>query len=309
MNNGPAFEFGNFDFFCNLVSLPMCSLVGKKIMPVCYARNLEMVEGYLTFQGATLFMCFVAFFMTIFMIFHIKSKYTAVGRKEVVIFYYFYILYIIIEMVVSSGVIPLYKEYYDWVVSSYTGIVGATCTTLLVSGLVSFQWIEDGTAKSLWLVRVSALISFGLHFAVSKLTFKDMVFNSKEPMLLFVLFFVVNGAEIIIYFLMQVFLVVTVLDEKWPLGAMLFAAAFYVIGVVSEFVFAKEICQLCSHYIDGVFFGVTFILLAVMMVYKYWDSITKEDLEFSVGKNQTVWEIKEPTYYNMNDKSQPPRPF
>jgi len=43
-----------------------------------------------------------------------------------------------------------------------------------------------------------------------------------------------------------------------------------------------------------------------MMVYKYWDSITKEDLEFSVGKNQTVWEIKEPTYY-VNEKG--PRPF
>ncbi|CEI94010.1 Putative Chitin synthase export chaperone [Rhizopus microsporus] len=30
-----------------------------------------------------------------------------------------------------------------------------------------------------------------------------------------------------------------------------------------------------------------------MMVYKYWDSITKEDLEFSVGAKQNVWEIKE----------------
>jgi hypothetical protein len=30
-----------------------------------------------------------------------------------------------------------------------------------------------------------------------------------------------------------------------------------------------------------------------MMVYKYWDSITKEDLEFSVGSKQNVWEVKE----------------
>lgn len=29
------------------------------------------------------------------------------------------------------------------------------------------------------------------------------------------------------------------------------------------------------------------------MVYKYWDSITKEDLEFSVGSKQNVWEVKE----------------
>ena len=29
------------------------------------------------------------------------------------------------------------------------------------------------------------------------------------------------------------------------------------------------------------------------MVYKYWDSITKEDLEFSVGTKQGNWEVKE----------------
>jgi hypothetical protein len=27
---------------------------------------------------------------------------------------------------------------------------------------------------------------------------------------------------------------------------------------------------------------------------QYWDSITKEDLEFSVGTKQSNWEVKEP---------------
>ena len=27
---------------------------------------------------------------------------------------------------------------------------------------------------------------------------------------------------------------------------------------------------------------------------QYWDSITKEDLEFSVGTKTNVWEVKEP---------------
>ena len=33
------------------------------------------------------------------------------------------------------------------------------------------------------------------------------------------------------------------------------------------------------------FFSSLFTLLAVMMVYKYWDSITKEDLEFAVSNH------------------------
>jgi hypothetical protein len=30
-----------------------------------------------------------------------------------------------------------------------------------------------------------------------------------------------------------------------------------------------------------------------MMIYKYYDTITAEDLEFSVGSKQAVWEVKE----------------
>lgn len=46
------------------------------------------------------------------------------------------------------------------------------------------------------------------------------------------------------------------------------------------------------------------------MVYKYWDSITKEDLEFSVGSKAAVWEVKDPllapsggTDYSEEDNS------
>lgn len=79
---------------------------------------------------------------------------------------------------------------------------------------------------------------------------------------------------------------------------------------VTLFLFSVEICDAIKHYIDGLLFFEIFILLAyvppftsslasakpinsVMMIYKYWDSITKEDLEFSVGNKATVWEVKD----------------
>lgn len=34
-------------------------------------------------------------------------------------------------------------------------------------------------------------------------------------------------------------------------------------------------------------------ILSSPTVYKYWDSITKEDIEFSVGSKAAVWEVKE----------------
>lgn len=86
---------------------------------------------------------------------------------------------------------------------------------------------------------------------------------------------------------------VNTLDDRWPLGDILFGTAFYIVGQVIIYVFSVTICDTIKHYIDGLFFGTICTLLAVMMVYKYWDSITKEDLEFSVGSKQNSWEIKE----------------
>lgn len=55
--------------------------------------------------------------------------------------------------------------------------------------------------------------------------------------------------------------------------------------------FSIELCHVASHYVDGMFLGSLFILLSVMMVYKYWDSITTEDMEFCVGGAPHIWHL------------------
>lgn len=54
---------------------------------------------------------------------------------------------------------------------------------------------------------------------------------------------------------------------------------------------SMEFCLMAAHYLDGLFLTAAMILLSVMMVYKYWDSITHEDLEFSVAVNH-LWAMK-----------------
>lgn len=53
---------------------------------------------------------------------------------------------------------------------------------------------------------------------------------------------------------------------------------------------SMEFCLAAAHYLDGLFLTASMILLSVMMVYKYWDSITHEDLEFSVAVNH-LWAL------------------
>jgi len=98
----------------------------------------------------------------------------------------------------------------------------------------------------------------------------------------------------VIYVVSQLVLVFRTLDDRWPIGDIVFGAAFFAAAQVLLFGFSITICNAIKHYIDGLFFFTLCMLLSVMMVYKYWDSITREDLEFSVGSKAAVWEVKDP---------------
>lgn len=116
---------------------------------------------------ATCFVHIVAIIMTIIMILHIRSKYTAVGRKEIVMFFYLYAFISLLAMFLDSGVIPTDNVTYParsipfwfsfeltyfkkWFAAVYTGLVAAAYCCLLINGFVGFQFAEDGTPLSLW---------------------------------------------------------------------------------------------------------------------------------------------------------------
>ena len=79
--------FGDFDWICHQTPLPLCSLVGS-ISPVtgstgidtlCYARSVELANTII-FEAANDFMHILALVMTVVMIIHVRSKFTAVGK-------------------------------------------------------------------------------------------------------------------------------------------------------------------------------------------------------------------------------------
>ncbi|KAG0237096.1 Chitin synthase, class 7 [Actinomortierella wolfii] len=290
-----SFKFGDFNYICSTVSLTLCPLVGSKdgVEPFCYSRNVRLVDT-LIFQPSTLIIHIIALIMTAIMIYHIRSKYTAVGRKEIIMFFYLYILVTIMDLLLISGIIPTASELYPYFTGVHLGLISATFWCLLLNGFVGFQFAEDGTPLSLWSIRISSFVVFAAVTFLSIATFKNMgPFQAASPIALWIVYFIFNGAAFVIYVILQIVLVVNTLDDRWPLGDIVFGVMFFATGQVILYVFSVDICNFAKHYIDGLFFGTIATLLSVMMVYKYWDSITKEDLEFSVGSKQNVWEVKE----------------
>ncbi|KAI8868430.1 hypothetical protein GQ42DRAFT_164145 [Ramicandelaber brevisporus] len=298
----PSFQFGKFDFFCDRVMMPMCPLVGSGslgIEPTCYSRNFD-INGSLVFQPSTMIIDIIAVLMTIIMIVHVRSKYTAIGRREISLFFFMYMVSCILDIVVITGIVSPATKPYPYFAAASIAIGCMTCWCLLLNGFIGFQWIEDGTAKSMWFFRISSLVIFGIVYFISIATFLNIAGMSRSnPIALWIIYFIFNAACLVVFFFMQIFLVVFTLNEYWPLGNIVFAAAFFAIGQVINLIFSAQICEAAKHYFDGLFFGTICTLLAVMMTYKYWDSITKDDLEFTVGGKGNLWEVKEqPEQFN-----------
>ncbi|KAF2453606.1 chitin synthase III catalytic subunit [Lineolata rhizophorae] len=293
--------FGDFDALCQKAAIPLCAAVGPPseingtpgIQPNCYSRTIELANTII-FQGATDFMHILALVMTVIMVIHVRSKFTAVGRKEITTFFYIYMLLTIASLILDAGVVPPGSSVFAYFAAAQNGLSSALCICLLINGFVGFQLYEDGTTLSVWLLRLCSLAMFIISGAVSLLTFKGWAgLGPDNTVGLFVVLYIFNAIFLSVYVVMQVILVVNTLQDRWPLGDITFGVFFFVMGQVILYVFGDTICDGAQHYIDGLFFATICNLLAVMMVYKYWDSITREDLEFSVGTKVNNWEVKE----------------
>jgi len=306
-----GFSFGSFDAICETAALVICPLVGVNnagIDTKCYSRNVQLGKQVI-FQPATCVVHIGALGMTAIMIWHIRSKYTAVGRKETVMFFYLYAACSLLAIFLDSEIVPTASNVYPWFTAVYVGCVAATYCCLLINGFVGFQFAEDGTPLSLWGLRAACLAMWGLAFFIAVATFKGIAgFSGEKPIGLWVIYFIWPVICVLIYVFLQLLLVLRTLTDRWPLGDIIFGLAFFTVAQVVLFVFGMDICDAVQHYIDGLFFYTLCMLLSVMMVYKYWDSITNEDLEFSVGSKTGLWEIKDdssPMYAGMGGVTAP----
>lgn len=156
----------------NYTALPLCPLV-EQGDPLCYSRNIEL-GGQLIFEPATLVVNLVALIMTAIMIYYVKQKYTAVGRKEIVIFFYLYAFSQLLFFLLVSGFVPTATEAYKYLTAIHGATVMATLWSLLMNGFVGFQWTEDGTALSLW---VFPFLFLSILFSLFLFTILSLLFS------------------------------------------------------------------------------------------------------------------------------------
>ncbi|KAL9593049.1 MAG: hypothetical protein Q9179_006142 [Wetmoreana sp. 5 TL-2023] len=166
----------------------------------------------------------------------------------------------------------------------HLGAIVATLWILMLNGIVGFQLLDDGTPLSLGLILGSALalfigtgyIALDTAFSYSG-HFDSSLAGQNRNIGLYVLYQLAPLLFLAGFFILEAVLVLRVLGEKKPMLYLLAAALLFAIGQIFQYVISTHICSGTNGKINGALFETLFTLLAVVMTWVFWSSITEDD--------------------------------
>ncbi|KAL8936135.1 MAG: hypothetical protein Q9211_004334 [Gyalolechia sp. 1 TL-2023] len=177
----------------------------------------------------------------------------------------------------------------------HLGAIVATLWVLMLNGIVGFQLLDDGTPLSLGLILGSAAALFiGTGYIALDTAFSySGHFDSSRGgdnrnVGLYVLYQLAPLVFLAAFFVLETVLVLKVLGEKKPMLYLAGAALLFALGQIFQYVISTHICSGTNGKINGAFFETLFTLLAVVMTWVFWSSITEDDWPMPVsGGNYT----------------------
>jgi hypothetical protein len=154
----------------------------------------------------------------------------------------------------------------------------------MLNGVVGYQLLDDGTPLSVGLMAASAAILFiGTGYIALDTGynwtgyFQASTTGNNRNIALYVLYQLAPLVFLFVYFCLETLLVIRVLGERKPMIWLASAALLFAIGQIFNYVVSVHICHGTSGKIDGALFETLFTLLAVVMIWVFWSSITEDD--------------------------------
>ncbi|KAJ9641849.1 hypothetical protein H2199_005062 [Coniosporium tulheliwenetii] len=194
--------------------------------------------------------------------------------------------YIIVEIceIISVGHFPLDGAIRRGFSAAHIAAVVATTWILMLNGAVGYQLLDDGTALSIGLILISAAVWFvGTGYIALDTGFSwtgywdDTLSAPNRSYWLYTLYQLVPLVFLVIFFILEAYLVLRVLGEKKPMLYLTLAALMFAIGQVFQYVISVHLCNSTNGAINGGLFETLFTLLAVIFVWVFWSSITEDD--------------------------------
>ncbi|KTW28093.1 hypothetical protein T552_01954 [Pneumocystis carinii B80] len=275
-------NFGSFKEVCRSSTLPVCNLFYEKIKPYCVLYGVKSTATSYVRNPGDISFSILAALVALWLVIRSQTKFAAVGRREMQILILIYFFISIFQIFTIGGFITNIKllAYFTAV---HIGLIAAFFWVLLVNAIVGYQLFEDGTVFSVLITLIPSLLLFlsSGYIVLDSIFFWTKSFVSSSLMFqnygIYILYFLWSLLCIIGYFILEFILVFKILQEWKPLLLLSGSLILFIIGQLFNFLISKHICQGTQGKIDGSFIGTLFVLLSVILLYKFWDSITEDD--------------------------------
>ncbi|KAI0875397.1 chitin synthase III catalytic subunit [Hypoxylon argillaceum] len=281
-------KFGDFEDFCRDSTLPVCNVLTSSHNQIgewggCVLKGISLKNGEHLGNLGSILLCGIAIAISAFLVFQSDKKRAAVGRREMQLFLIGYIIIEIAE-IFSVGEFPLSSTVRIAFTGIHIGMIIATTWILLMNAVVGYQILDDGTPLSLGLILISAGILFiGTGYITLDTGFNwtgEFASSYNSPnrnIAIYVLYQLVPLIFLVAFYVLEAILVLRILGEVKPMIYLSGAAILFALGQIFNYVVSPYICNGTAGKIDGALFETLFTLLAVIMVWIFWSSITEDD--------------------------------
>ncbi|KAI1432466.1 chitin synthase III catalytic subunit [Xylaria sp. CBS 124048] len=281
-------NFGNFEDFCRDSTLPVCNVLSDSHNQNgpwggCMLKGIQLKNGQHLGNLGTILLCGLAILVSVYLLLRSQRKRAAVGRREMQLFLLSYIILEVAELF-SVGEFPLPSAARIAFTGIHIGMIIATTWILLMNAVVGYQILDDGTPLSMGLITVSAAVLFvgtgyitldtGFNWTGK---FESSYSLPNRNIALYVLYQLVPLIFLVAFYVLEANLVLRVLGELRPMIYLTSATILFALGQIFNYVVSSHICNGTSGKIDGALFETLFTLLAVIMVWVFWSSITEDD--------------------------------
>jgi len=292
-------QYGKFHNFCRdsgnrYATIPVCNFFNEspsRTGPTasgfggCDLLGINLSNGRQLANLGSILLSFIAILVALALILRTHIKRAAVGRREMQLFLLGYAIVSLCE-IFSVGGFPLNESARRGFSAVHIAAVVGTAWTLLMNAVVGFQIVEDGTIASLGGIVISSLIltvgtgyiAFDTGFSFTNY-FKGSLDGDNQNYWLYTLYLLVPLICIVLFYVLELFLVLRVLAEIRPLIWLTLSGLLFAVGQIFQFVASNHICSGTNHKINGGFFEVLFTLASVVTVWIFWSSITEDDWE------------------------------
>ncbi|KAG4304693.1 hypothetical protein PORY_001746 [Pneumocystis oryctolagi] len=258
--------FGSFETVCRSSTLPICNIFYGNFRSYCPLKGYDRrLFGIRMTNPYDILLAFIAAVVALYLIIRSQTKFAAVGRREMQILALIY-FFISICQIFSIGGFVTNAKVFGIFTAAHIAFIASFFWILLLNAIVGYQLFEDGT-----------IFSISLSLVPSLLLFLGTGYYSLRNYGAYIIYFIWPVISIVGYFVLEFVLVFKILEEWKPLLLLSGSLLSFTIGQIFNFVISKYICRSTGGKINGSFIETFFVLISMILLFKFWDSITEDD--------------------------------